>query len=97
MQMAKLATLHSLEWTSPKGGMKFSDPDPEEFTITPLGAAIVEAMPDQAKVKQINRRFKQQRECPISAIFNAKAIDTFYGGTIKAVAVQLTIRARSRV
>jgi hypothetical protein len=47
----------------------FSKPDELTLTITPLGAAVVEAMPDRKKVARINRRFKHNRECPTSEIF----------------------------
>jgi hypothetical protein len=39
------------------------------FRLTPLGAAIVEALPDRAKVAKIKREFKKTGKCPPSVIF----------------------------
>jgi hypothetical protein len=60
----------------------------EEFFITPLAAAVVEALPDQQKKRAIQRAFKKQSVCPVSAIFDASAVEAFYrerGQEIKAV------------
>jgi hypothetical protein len=52
----------------------------ESFTITPLGAAIVEAMPDQKKVQKLQRAFKSQHQCPTSAIFPTPgSVMEYYG------------------
>lgn len=70
--------------------MIFSNPDPQEFEITPLGAAIVEAMPDRKLMRRIKTRFKQKNECPSSQIFDARAVKAFYktkGLSIMAVEV----------
>lgn len=50
----------------------------QEFTITPLGAAIVEALPDQRKKSRIVRAFKVRSVCPSSAIFDKSAVEQFY-------------------
>jgi len=39
------------------------------FQLTPLAAAIVEALPDRAKVAKIKREFKKTGKCPPSVIF----------------------------
>lgn len=59
---------------------KFGNEDTEsELTITPLGAAIVEAMPDSKKKKRVNRRFTSHAECPVSIIFpNPVDVEAFY-------------------
>lgn len=49
-----------------------------ELEISPLGAAIVEALPDREKVRRIRRRFKERGTCPTSAIFDADAVRSFY-------------------
>ena len=41
----------------------------ENYSISPLGAAIVEAMPDRAKVRQIECEFKKHGRCPPSVLF----------------------------
>jgi hypothetical protein len=59
---------------------QFSTFDPKEFTITPLGAAIVEALPDREKVKRIQQTFKRNGKVPTSAIFKTDSeIEAFYG------------------
>jgi hypothetical protein len=55
----------------------------ENMSITPLGAAIVEAMPDERKMDRIQRAFKRNNQCPVSAIFSADQIRKYYGGKIK--------------
>jgi hypothetical protein len=52
------------------------------FALTPLGAAIVEALPDRSKVSKVKKQFKNGR-CPSSNIFDVEAIDAFYGGSVK--------------
>lgn len=57
----------------------FSNPDPTEYTISPLGAAIVEAMPDRKKMAKIQRQFNESRKCTVSAIFKTQEeIDGYY-------------------
>lgn len=69
----------------------YEDPEPLEivapsaahqgggaFGITPLGAAIVEAMPDRAKQQRIQKRFKQSGICPESALFTAAQVEAYY-------------------
>lgn len=57
-----------------------------EKTITPLGAAIVEALPDQARVKHIKARF-EKGICPPSALFSPSQVVQFYRNcNIKIVA-----------
>lgn len=46
--------------------------------ITPLGAAIVEVLPDQKRKRELMRRFKRLRECPVSKVFGPKAVVRFY-------------------
>ena len=47
--------------------------------ITPLGAAVVEAMPDRKAMSRLQRRFKVQRECPTSMLFPTKdSVEGFY-------------------
>lgn len=63
------------------------------FTITPLGAAVVEAMPNDRLVRTIKRDFARQGVCPVSALFNTRGVVQFYldqGKTIKAVATKET-------
>lgn len=67
---------------------KFSAPGKEAFVLSPLGAAIVEAMPDRKRVRTIKRRFKNQRECPASLVFNRAQVEQFYkerGQQVQAV------------
>lgn len=49
-----------------------------DLEITPLGAAIVEALPDREKVRRIKRNFREHGVCPTSAIFDADAVRAFY-------------------
>lgn len=58
-------------------GYNFSQPQ-ETFQITPLGAAIVEALPDRRKVRAINRRFETEHRCPVSRVFNAEQLVAYY-------------------
>jgi len=63
--------------------MKFSHPDPTgPVRITPLGAAVVEALPDRRIVAKINRDFRRLKVCPMSALFDEAGINAFYHGTI---------------
>lgn len=49
------------------------------FTITPLGAAIVEAMPDKASEREVQRAFRREAKCPTSRLFPTKeSVETFY-------------------
>ena len=60
----------------------FSKPDNLELTITPLGAAIVEALPNRKMVRKIERDFKQLNVCPMSELFDHAAVRAFYRGQI---------------
>ncbi len=58
-----------------------------QVEITPLGAAIVEAMPDRDRMKRIKRQFKTHKRCPASDVFDAEAVEAWYrerGQRIKA-------------
>lgn len=57
----------------------------EELEITPLGAAIVEALPDRARVSKIKRDFNRRRVCPTSELFGDKAVRAFYKLRGKAI------------
>lgn len=49
------------------------------FVLTPLGAAIVEALPDRKKMSRIKSCFKKTGKCPTSAIFPTQAkVRSFY-------------------
>jgi hypothetical protein len=55
--------------------------------ITPLGAALVEAMPDRKKMARIRRMFREKK-CPDSELFTAKAVEKWYadrGQKIKGI------------
>jgi hypothetical protein len=55
--------------------------NPQTFTISPLGAAIVEAMPDGKLMRKIQRAFNRSHLCPTSQIFpTKKAVEDFYKG-----------------
>src|SRR5687768_12326627 len=58
----------------------FSEVEPRAATkmITPLGAAIVEALSNRELVKYIKRRFKEDAECPVSELFTADQLVRFY-------------------
>ena len=60
----------------------FSKPDNLSLTLTPLGAAIVEALPDRKMVRKIERDFKKLNVCPMSEVFDHEGIRTFYRGQI---------------
>jgi len=49
-----------------------------DITITPLGAAIVEAMPDSRKMRAIQRAFKTNNVCPSSDIFTPAEVVAYY-------------------
>lgn len=53
---------------------KFSKPDETAYRITPLGAAVVEAMPDRAKMKAIEREYKDTGYCPPSKLFTVEQV-----------------------
>ncbi len=56
--------------------------DKPSFKITPLGAAIVEAMPGRKLIAKIKRDFKRNGKCPVSDIFPTdKDIKNFYKET----------------
>lgn len=58
---------------------KFGDQKPQKtFELTPLGAAHVEAMPDDAKRRKIQKAFDKQGKCPTSEVFNAEQVEAFY-------------------
>ena len=46
--------------------------------LTPLGSAIVEAMPDRKMVKTIKRIFRKSGQCPASALFSELEVKAFY-------------------
>ncbi len=46
--------------------------DEKTYSITPLGAAVVEAMPDRKKMSRIQSRFKKTGDCPVSELFPTK-------------------------
>lgn len=51
--------------------------------ITPLGAAIVEALPDRERVKKIQRDFRRGKLPPVSEIFpTVTSVREFYGRNI---------------
>lgn len=68
----------------------FSTPDDKAFLITPLGAAIVEAMPDRKMVNKIKRDFKRLRRCLTSDLFDEAAIKEFYNGSISSAPLRRT-------
>lgn len=50
-----------------------------EYVLTPLGAALVEALPDRALVCKIKDRFRRRGTCPTSQVFpTAQAVKDFY-------------------
>jgi hypothetical protein len=51
---------------------------PTRYTITPLGAAVMEAGYYSARAKRIQTRFTRFGECPISKRFDAEAVEKFY-------------------
>lgn len=59
------------------------------YTITPLGAAVVEALPKKQLVRRIERDFKRYKVCPVSELFGACAIRDFYQGKILGLPIHL--------
>lgn len=47
----------------------FSERQNNIFRVTPLGAAIVEAMPDRKAAAKIKRDFHRTGTCPTSCLF----------------------------
>lgn len=66
---------------------QFSGPASPSLEMTPLGAAIVEAMPDQKRVRAIQRAFKSSGQCPASTLFSAAQVVAFYKARGQSVAV----------
>lgn len=63
-----------------KPAIPFSESDQDcvaKKAITPLGAAIVEVLPDRVAANRIKRRFRQGI-CPPSALFSASEVVEFY-------------------
>lgn len=56
--------------------------DKTRYHITPLGAAIVEAMPNRKMVAKVKRYFRVFKSCPVSQIFDHHGVMDYYGGTI---------------
>jgi hypothetical protein len=55
--------------------------------ITPLGAALVEAMPDRKKMAHVRKLFKQKK-CPDSELFSVEEVEHWYfdrGQKIKGI------------
>ena len=50
----------------------------DQLTLTPLGAAIVEAMPNKRLMAGIKREFRKNGECPPSRIFSCEQVEAFY-------------------
>jgi len=48
------------------------------YQLTPLGAAIIEALPDRNKKRLIERQFKNNSFCPPSAIFTCDEVVAWY-------------------
>ena len=53
--------------------------------ITPLSAAIVEAMPDRGRVKRIQREFRKLGKCPVSQCFTASEVEQLFRVSVKTV------------
>ena len=53
-------------------------PKHEEYTLTPLAAAIVEALPDRKLADKIKSDFRRRSVCPVSAIFDEAGVEEFY-------------------
>lgn len=59
--------------------MTFTGTIPITYTLTPFGAAFVEALPDRAKVNRISRVFKRSGKCPTSAPYpTPESVAAFY-------------------
>jgi hypothetical protein len=67
--------------------MAFSKASPVSLEITPIGAAIVEAMPNRERMKRIQYRFDRNNECPVSEIFTKEQVEHFYKQRGKAVRI----------
>jgi len=51
----------------------------DTFVLTPLGAALVEAMPNRIKMQKLRRDFKRRKICPVSGPFpTAVTVTLFY-------------------
>lgn len=49
------------------------------YQITPLGAAVVEAMPSRRRVRAIQKRFRERGVCPVSRAFPMPGdVEEFY-------------------
>jgi len=57
------------------------------YILSPLGAAMIEALPDRGRAREIGRQFREHRRCPASNLFPADAVVEFYR------ALRLTIEA----
>lgn len=69
---------------------KFSNANKKpHLFITPLGAAVVEALPDRKMVAKINHDFKRIKCCPVSALFDEADIQRFYKGEIIPMPIHL--------
>lgn len=48
---------------------QFAVKERNSYRLTPLGAAVVEALPDRRRVAEIKRRFRKDGTCPCSLVF----------------------------
>lgn len=49
------------------------------FVLTPLGAAVAEALPDRKALARVKATFKRTGRCPTSCIFpTAASVERFY-------------------
>lgn len=63
--------------------------------ITPLAAAVVEALPDRKKVNAIQREFKKHARCPTSALFNAGQVVAFFKSRgLSVTAIQSGVKSK---
>ena len=61
------------------GAYGMTDLQKQFLGISPLGAAVVEALPDQAKKRRVLNRFKRSSECPVSMIWpTVKEVEAWY-------------------
>lgn len=57
-----------------------------KLEITPLGAAIVEALPDRALVRRIQQAFNERADVPTSALWpDKRAVERWYAQCGKKV------------
>jgi hypothetical protein len=49
-----------------------------EYQIAPLGAAIVEALPDQKRKRSVQNNFDKYKICPASALFTESDVVAYY-------------------